>query len=135
MADLQPFLTFNGETETAMNYYAQHLPETKITRLSRYGEINPELTGELSEKIMYGELTIAGKKLLFLDMDAEHPAPAFNWANSFYLACQDEAEFDEIFEILAKGGEVMMGPMSVGAVRKCAWIIDQFGVVWQPVWQ
>ncbi len=28
----------------------------------------------------------------------------------------------------------MMGPESVGEIRKCAWVIDKFGVTWQPVW-
>jgi len=39
---------------------------------------------------------------MFLDMSDEYPAPAFNWAQSLYIDCQDEAEFDEIFQVISE---------------------------------
>lgn len=134
-ARVAPFLSFTGKAEEAMNFYASHLPKAKITRLERYGEDHPMAAPGEEDNVLYGELTLMGQAILFLDMTAAYPAPAFSWATSLYLDCQDEAEFDAVFQALSKEGTVMMGPEAVGNIRKCAWVTDKYGVTWQPVWE
>ena len=133
-ARITPFLSFTGQAEAAMNFYVEALPETTIKKLVRYGEDNPHMPKDQSDRIMYGSLLCMGQEIQFLDMSDEYPAPPFNWASSLYIDCCSEEEFDPIFAALAAGGSVMMGPESVGAIRKCAWVVDRFGVTWQPVW-
>jgi predicted 3-demethylubiquinone-9 3-methyltransferase (glyoxalase superfamily) len=122
---VSPFLSFTGNAEEAMNYYADNLPDAEITVLVRYED----------NKILHGELSIMGQTIMFLDMDSAHPAPDFSWSTSLYIDCRDEAEFDAIFNVLSQDGIVMMGPESVGPIRKCAWVTDKFGVTWQPVFE
>ncbi|MBV7392118.1 VOC family protein [Enterococcus alishanensis] len=129
-----PFLTFNGEAKAALEFYAENLPEAEVVMAEPYGTDNPHMPAEEGQRIMYGMLSLLGQKIMFLDMASQYPAPDFNWASSLYLECQDEAEFDLIFAALSKEGSVMMGPESVGNIRKCAWVVDKFGVTWQPVW-
>lgn len=132
---LSIFLTFTGRAEEAMRFYAETLPGASITRLVRYGKERP-YPGLIDEnRILNGALTFMGQEILFLDLDDDHPAPAFSWASSIYVNCQDEAEFDAIFDAVSRGGTVMMGPEAVGNIRKCAWVTDKFGVTWQPVWE
>ncbi|WP_207942538.1 hypothetical protein DOK78_000820 [Enterococcus sp. DIV2402] len=133
-ARIVPFLSFTGQAEAAMRFYAQVLPETSITTLVRYGIDNPHMPAEQGDRIMYGAINCMGQEIMFLDMSDEYPAPPFNWAHSLYIDCQNEAEFDEIFQGLSEEGSIMMGPESVGDIRKCAWVVDKFGVTWQPVW-
>src|SRR5579884_4220454 len=38
MQQIIPFLWFNGDAEEAVNYYASLFPNSKIERISRYGE-------------------------------------------------------------------------------------------------
>lgn len=130
-----PFLTFTGNAEEAMEFYASTLPGSKITNLVRYGKDNPYAGKNQENKIMYGELSFMEQQIMFLDMDTANPAPDFSWATSIYINCSDEAEFDVIFKGLSEGGMVMMGPESIGHIRKCAWVTDKFGVTWQPVWE
>ena len=130
-----PFLTFTGNAEEAMEFYASTLPGAKITNLVRYGKDNPYAGENQENKIMYGELSFMEQQIMFLDMDTANPAPDFSWATSIYINCSDEAEFDVIFKGLSEGGMVMMGPESIGHIRKCAWVTDKFGVTWQPVWE
>ena len=130
-----PFLTFTGNAEKAMQFYESVLPDAKITKLVRYGKDSPYVGENQGEKVMYGALSFMGQEIMFLDMDSAHPAPDFSWSTSIYINCGDEAEFDMIFSALSQGGTVMMGPESVGQVRKCAWVTDKFGVTWQPVWE
>ncbi len=130
---LTPFITLNGKAKEAMTFYAQVLPDTKITRMEYYRDI-PAFSEIKEDLILYGSLEIKGAELYFLDMQKEYAAPIPNWSNSLFLNCATEAEFDEVFIALAEQGSVMMGPEAVGDNRKCAWITDQFGITWQPVW-
>ena len=132
---ISPFLTFSGKAEEAMKYYEAHLPDARITQLVRYGKDHPMIGEGEEDLVLFGVLSFLGQEILFLDMDSKHPAPGFNWAQSLYLDCSDEAEFDAVFNGLATGGVVMMGPEPVGNLRKCAWVTDRFGVTWQPVWE
>lgn len=132
---IMPFLTMNGTSEQAMNFYVSVLPGAKITKLVRYGKEHPFATTEEEGKILHGELCFHGHSILFLDMDSGHPAPQMSWATSLYTRCEDEEEFDFIFAGLSPGGVVMMGPEQVGDIRKCAWVSDKYGVTWQLIWE
>ncbi len=87
-ARISPFLSFTGQAETAMNFYVQVLPETKITTLVRYGTDNPHMPKEQGDRIMYGALQCMGQEIMFLDMSDEYPAPAFNWAQSLWISLE-----------------------------------------------
>ncbi len=132
---ISPFLSFTGKAEEAMHFYAEVLPDAEITRLVRYGKDSQLIAADESDYVMHGAVSFNGQEIMFLDMSKTYPAPEFSWANSLYIDCHDEAEFDLIFNGLSEGGTVMMGPESVGHIRKCAWVTDKYGVTWQPVWE
>ena len=126
---IAPFLTFHGNAEEAMNFYASVLPGAKIGSITRF-----EKGGRGDEgKVMTGILSFMGQRLMFMDMNAGYDCPAFSWATSLYLECGDEAEFDAVFNGLANGGSVMMKEEPIMQFRKVAWVTDKFGVTWQPV--
>jgi predicted 3-demethylubiquinone-9 3-methyltransferase (glyoxalase superfamily) len=126
---LVPYLSFQGRAEEAMNFYAEILPDAKIESLIRFEK------GERGDegKVLFGELSFFGQKIMFLDIEVGVECPKFSWATSFYLECRDEGEFDAVFAGLAQDGIVMMGPESILHFRKVAWVTDKFGVAWQPV--
>jgi len=132
---IKPFLTFNGQAEEAMEFYASVFPGAEITKMVRYGKQSPHIGEDEENKVMHGALSLAGGEILFLDMSAANKSLEFSWSSSIYIDCRDETEFDAIFAGLSKGGFVMMGPEAVGHIRKCAWVTDKFGVTWQPVWE
>lgn len=132
---ITPFLTFNGQALEAMNYYVSILKDAKITRQTPYNNSSPMAKEGDEEKILHGAMELSGEEIIFLDMVGGYEAPAFTWSNSLLINCETESEFDGLFDALAKEGSVMMGPESVGDIRKCAWVTDKFGVTWQPVWK
>ena len=132
---IKPFLTFNGQAEEAMRFYVSILPNAEISKLVPYGKESPHIGKGEENRIMHGALSFAGQEILFLDMSDAHKAPEHSWSSSIFIDCCDEAEFDVIFNGLSQGGTVMMGPESVGHIRKCAWVTDKYGVTWQPVWE
>lgn len=125
------FLTFSGNAEEAMRFYAENLPGAAIQSLALFekGMENGD-----AGKVLNGTLSFMGQEILFMDMQAAYPAPPFSWAASLFVSCADEDEFDAIFAVLAPGGTVMMGPEPVMDMRKCTWVTDRFGVTWQLVW-
>jgi len=124
-----PFLTFHGNAEEAMNFYAETLPGAKIESIVYFEEGHQGDVG----KVMNGKLSFMGQTIMFMDMNAEYECPSFNWVTSFYLNSKDESEFDSIFDGLAKDGVVMMKEEPFMQFRKVAWVTDKFGVTWQPV--
>ena len=126
---LIPFLSFNGNAEEAMNFYAAILPGAKIESLMRFEKGQRGDEG----KVLTGVLSFLGQQIMFLDIEAAAGCPPFSWATSFYVVCSDDMEFDAVFNGLAQDGLVMMGPEPVRQFRKVAWITDKFGITWQPV--
>jgi len=127
---LTPFLTFSGNAEEAMIHY-EKVFGAKIESVTHFEPGQPGDAG----KVMNGIMDFDGMKLMFMDMAAAYPAPAFSWATSLFLAFSDEPSFDAAFAGISTDGTVMMGPEPVNGIRKCAWVTDQFGVTWQLVWE
>jgi len=123
------FLTFHGKAEEAMKFYASVLPGAKIESIVFFEKGQ---RGDIG-KVMNGKLSFMGQQIMFMDMNSEYDCPPFSWTTSFYLNCKDEAEFDRIFNGLAKDGIVMMKEEPFMQFKKVAWITDKFGVTWQPV--
>lgn len=128
---LSAFLTFNGDAQQAMKHYEAVIPGARIESLALFGEGEPH--GDAGT-VLNGTLAIGEARLLFMDMQAANPAPAFSWATSLFLACDDEEGFDRAFAGLSADGMVMMGPEPVMGLRKVAWVTDRFGVTWQLAW-
>lgn len=124
-----PFLTFHGNAEEAMNFYAETLPGAAIETLRRFEK------GERGDegKVLIGILSLFGQRIQFMDMQLEYDCPSFTWATSFLVNCLDETEFNATFDGLAQGGIVMMKEDNFMHFRKVAWVTDKFGVTWQPV--
>jgi len=55
------------------------------------------------------------------------PTPAL----SFYVDCENEAQFDALWVKLALGGTVMMEVAEYPFSKKFGWLADRFGVSWQ----
>jgi predicted 3-demethylubiquinone-9 3-methyltransferase (glyoxalase superfamily) len=120
------FLTFNGTAESAMNFYAEILPGTKIQTL---------------EHLPYREgaktciLSIQEHRMMFLDIENDD-TPQFTRVASFVLHYRNEREFDLAFSALQQEGTVMTPPKHVfPKARKVAWITDQFGISWLLIFQ
>lgn len=125
-----PFLTFHGNAEQAMRFYAAHLPNAAIESLTHFENTPYGDDG----KVLNGVLTLMGEKIFFMDMQQAAECPPFSWALSLYVDCNSENEFDTFFTALSQNGFVMMGPEPVLQLRKVAWVTDRFGLTWQLIW-
>jgi predicted 3-demethylubiquinone-9 3-methyltransferase (glyoxalase superfamily) len=116
MQKITPFLWFNDKAEEAMNFYISIFKNSKVGRISRYGEGGPGPKG----MVMSATFQLEGQKFMALNGGPQFP---FTEAISLYVDCTTQSEVDELWEKLSEGGEK----------GRCGWLKDKFGLSWQII--
>jgi predicted 3-demethylubiquinone-9 3-methyltransferase (glyoxalase superfamily) len=114
MQKIHPFLWFDTQAEEAATFYASVFRNSKIHKITRYGDAGPGPNGS----VMTVEFELDGQPFIALNGG---PHFKFNEAVSFSVDCGDQREVDEYWAKLSAGGEE--GP--------CGWLKDQYGLSWQ----
>ena len=117
MSTITTFLTFQDRAEEAATFYVSLFPDSRISKVVRYGEVGRMPAGTA--------LTVAFE-LEGRPYVAMNGGPTFHFSHAFSLAvsCETQREIDTLAEKLtADGGE--LGP--------CGWLTDRFGVSWQVI--
>jgi predicted 3-demethylubiquinone-9 3-methyltransferase (glyoxalase superfamily) len=114
MPKISPFLWFDGQAEEAANFYVSLFPNSRITAVSRFGEVGPGPAGSV--------LTV-GFELDGAVFQALNGGPdfKFNESVSFVVNCKDQAEVDRYWDALSEGGQTNV----------CGWLKDRYGLSWQ----
>src|SRR6267154_5604791 len=116
MQKITPFLWFDGKAEEAMNFYTSIFKNSKVGKVSRYGEAGPGPKGT----VMVATFELDGQEFLALNGG---PQFTFSPAISFVVNCVTQEEVDQFWDKLAAGG----------STQACGWLKDKFGVSWQIV--
>jgi predicted 3-demethylubiquinone-9 3-methyltransferase (glyoxalase superfamily) len=116
MPRINPFLWFNNQAEEAANFYVSVFKNSRIVRVTRYGDAGPGPKGS----VMTVDFQLDGQEFVALNGG---PQFSFSPAISFVVNCQTQAEVDEFWQKLAAGGEEV----------ECGWLTDKYGLSWQIV--
>jgi predicted 3-demethylubiquinone-9 3-methyltransferase (glyoxalase superfamily) len=116
MPQITPFLWFDTQAEEAARFYTSVFPNSKLGRVSHYGEAGPGEPGS----VMTVEFELDGLGFVALNGGPEF---RFTEAVSFQVDCDTQEEVDRYWSTLSEGGEE--GP--------CGWLKDRFGLSWQIV--
>jgi len=116
MQKITPFLWFDGKAEEAMNFYVSIFKNSKVGRVSRYGEGGPGPKGT----VMSATFQLDGQ-----DFFALNGGPQFQFtpAISFFVNCETQQEVDELWDKLSEGGKK----------ERCGWLRDKYGLSWQII--
>jgi predicted 3-demethylubiquinone-9 3-methyltransferase (glyoxalase superfamily) len=116
MQKITPFLWFDNQAEEAMKFYTSIFKNSKVGKVTRYGEAGPGPKG--------GVMT-ASFELEGMEFTALNGGPLFKFspAISFAVDCRSQEEVDELWAKLSAGGEE----------GQCGWLKDKYGVSWQIV--
>jgi predicted 3-demethylubiquinone-9 3-methyltransferase (glyoxalase superfamily) len=116
MQKISPFLWFDHQAEEAMNFYVSTFKNSKIGKVSRYGD-----TGAGPK----GSVIAATFELEGLQFHALNGGPRFNFtpAISMFVDCATQGEVDELWEKMSAGGEK----------SRCGWLKDKYGLSWQII--
>ena len=121
MAQIQqritPMLWFDTQAEEAANYYCSIFKNSKVTGISRYGDMGPGAKGS----VMVAEFEIEGQKFTALNGG---PQFKFTEAISLVVNCDSQEEVDYYWEKLSGDG---------GQEVVCGWLKDKYGLSWQVV--
>ncbi|MGH7177568.1 MAG: VOC family protein [Tepidisphaeraceae bacterium] len=116
MQKITPFLWFNDNAEEAANFYVSIFKNSRIGKITRYGDSVPDRKGS----VLTVNFQLEGQDFIALNGG---PMFKFTEAISFSVDCKTQEEVDELWEKLSQGGER----------QRCAWLKDKFGVSWQIV--
>ena len=116
MQKITPFLWFDGNAEEAMNFYVSIFKNSKVLRVTRYGEAGPGPKGT----VMSATFQLEGQNFFALNGG---PQFSFTPAISFFVNCETQQEVDELWEKLSEGGEK----------QRCGWLKDKYGLSWQII--
>ena len=116
MQKITPFLWYDGNAEEAANFYISIFKNSKMGKISRYGEAGPGPKGSA----MSVTFQIEGQEFFALNGG---PQFKFTPAISFFVNCETQQEVDELWDKLSAGGRT----------DRCGWLQDKFGVSWQVI--
>jgi PhnB protein len=129
MMQMNPYLSFSGECETAFKFYEQCLGG-KIEALLTYGNspMAEETPPELQDKIMHAHLTVGDQNLMGGDSPPEMQEEPKGF--SVMLQFDDPKEAERVFEALAENGTVRMPIQETFWAKRFGMLIDRFGTPW-----
>lgn len=116
MQKITPYLWFDTQAEEAMNFYVSIFKNSKIGRVTRYGDAGPGPKGA----VMSATFVLDGQEFIALNGG---PMYAFTPAISFFVNCQTQQEVDDLWGKLSAGGKQ----------DRCGWLKDKFGLSWQII--
>jgi predicted 3-demethylubiquinone-9 3-methyltransferase (glyoxalase superfamily) len=115
MQKMHACLWFNNDAEEAANFYARVF-KGKVLSIDRVPEGVP---GMPAGQVITAFVEILGQPVMLLNGG---PGQEHNWAFSYVINTDDQAETDYYWEALTADG---------GAESQCGWLNDRFGVFWQ----
>ena len=117
-----PCLWFDHQAEEAARYYTGIFKNSRIRKISRYGEAGHEVHGRTAGSVMTVEFELNGQPFTALNGG---PHFKFNEAVSFQIMCRSQEEVDYYWDRLSQGGD----PKD----QQCGWLKDKYGLSWQVV--
>lgn len=115
-------LWFENQAEEAAKFYTSIFKNSRIGRISHYGNEGQEIHKMPEGSVMTVEFWLDGQQFLALNGG---PVFKFNEAISFVVNCDTQEELDHFWEKLSEGGHPN--------AQMCGWLKDKYGVSWQVV--
>ena len=119
---IAPCLWFDTQAEEAVTFYTGVFKNSKITKVSRYGEAGREIRRKPAGSVMTIAFELDGQEFTALNGG---PIFQFTEAISLQVFCETQEEVDYYWEKLTEGGDP--------EAQQCGWLRDRFGLSWQVV--
>ena len=126
---LNPYLTFNGNCETAFKFYEKVLGGKILAMMPHEGTpAAGHVPAEWRKKIIHARMTIGDQLLMASDAPPDRYEPMKGF--SVNVTVKDPAEADRIFAALSESGTVKMAIQETFWAVRFGMLVDQFGTPW-----
>jgi PhnB protein len=126
---LNSYLTFNGDCETAFRFYEKRLGG-KIEMMMKQSEspMAAQAAPEMRDKVMHARMTL-GKDTL---MGSDAPPNMYERPTGFSVSVSldSAAEAERVFAALAEKGTVRMPLQETFWALRFGMVTDRFGIPW-----
>ncbi len=127
---IKSYLSFNGNAEEALNFYAGVFNGT-VGEIYRYGQYQEmESPPEYKDKIIHSCLTFNACTISIADTMPGTKADFGSLGHTITVFCDTEEQLKDIYTKLAVGGEIKCELCEPSWAKLYAEIIDKFGVLW-----
>ncbi len=123
-----PYLFFDGNCESAMNFYKYAL-SAEIIYLQRYKDTPMEVDEKQKEKIVHGALKVADNQIYFSDV-YEYDEATKGKNIALNLNFDSEEEQTAAFKKLSEEAHVEMNLQDTFWGSRFGSLVDKFGVRW-----
>lgn len=130
MMQLTTYLTFDGSSEDALNFYRDTF-DGQIKTLTRYHDAPFDVPAEHKNRIMYAELDLGDIQLLISDIAPDRYELTTGNQIALMLSSDDKTKMSKIFDTLAIDGNVIEALEDTFWGTTFGMIIDQFGIPWK----
>jgi predicted 3-demethylubiquinone-9 3-methyltransferase (glyoxalase superfamily) len=119
---ISPCLWFDGQAEEAARFYTGIFKNSRIVKVSRYGEAGFEVHHRPAGTVMTVEFELEGQRFTALNGG---PDFKFSEAISLQVDCKTQEEVDYYWDKLSADGD--------RTAQVCGWLKDKYGLSWQIV--
>lgn len=127
MLGVNPYITFEGNCEEAINFYKKAL-NGEVLYTQRYGD-SPMAAEGMNDKVLHTTLKVGDSTIMACDNMPGQPA-ASGSSISLAIGLNDTARAKTIFDNLADGGNVTMPLDKTFWAEAFGMLTDKFGVNW-----
>jgi PhnB protein len=130
--DIEPYLTFDGNCEEALEFYCKCLDGKLITMMRYAGSPmdTAELPAQWKNKVMHATLEADGKHLMASDNMPGRPFKGYSGITVSVNIPKDAARGRQVFDALAQGGRIEMPFQKTFWGAQFGMLTDKFGVPW-----
>lgn len=127
---INAYLTFNGNCEEAMRFYASCLGGT-LDPINTFGDTPAcdHVPADHRDKIMHARLTVGDQVLMASDNMPDYPYDGVKGC-SIALNVDSIAEAQRVFAALSEQGQVIMPLDKTFWAVSFGMLVDRFGVPW-----
>ena len=129
---LNTYLNFGGNCAEAFRFYEQHLG-AKIDMMMKFSDMPGPAKAPpgMQDGVLHARITIGDTVIMASDV----PHDRFQPMRSVYLslAVGSDADAEQIFALLADGGEVFMPVQETFFATRFAQLRDKFGTLWMII--
>ena len=127
MAQISPYLTFNGNCAEAMNFYKSVFGGELM--MQTFGQAPMESSEAEKERIMHANLTNGDLMLMASDGMPNQPVEAGSNV-TLSVQCKSKEEQEKYFNALAEGGQITMPLQDTFWGAYFGMLTDKFGMHW-----